>query len=167
MNMIYHTDKTRVRFPESSTTGGNFAKRDLPEIASKTLVASTRGAPAVLVRFTAHMSASRDASMVYGFIWVSNYDPARHPAKAKAGDYMGVAYINAGAGKAGGYGYHKTSAAFADALDHAGVVIEGRDKESGKWARVTIGGGGDSCIDAALYAIGEALGFKRDRLAIV
>lgn len=44
MSMIYHTDKTRVRFPESSTTGGNFAKRDLPEIASKTLVASTRGA---------------------------------------------------------------------------------------------------------------------------
>lgn len=168
MSMTYSYDVLRATFPAEPTTGGNFSKRDLPTFESRKLVASTRGKPVAIVSFEATMSPSRDASTVYGFIWVRRfYDDSRHPAKAPKGDYHPVSFTHAGAGKAGGYGYHKTSAAFADALANAGIVIEGRKKGARTWHQVTASGGGDSCIDDALYTIGESLGFKRDRLAVV
>jgi hypothetical protein len=55
-----------------------------------------------------------------------------------------------GYGKAGGYGYHKASTAFEEALSRAGVRL-------GQW----VGGVGDGAIDGALLAIAEHLGIAR------
>lgn len=62
---------------------------------------------------------------------------------------------NSGGGKAGGCGYHKASAAAEAAMQAAGITL---DK--------SIGGRGDSAIDAALKAIGEALGFAPNSIYI-
>jgi len=67
-----------------------------------------------------------------------------------------------GAGKAGGYGYHKASAALGDAIADAGITLTGdvygREK-SNKPARIN--GVGDSAMEAACMAIGRALTGKR------
>lgn len=55
-----------------------------------------------------------------------------------------------GYGKAGGYGYHKASAAMAEALQRAGVTLS-RD----------IGGVGDSAIESALNALAVYIDIKR------
>lgn len=52
-----------------------------------------------------------------------------------------------GSGSAGGYGYHRASAAAGEAIDHAGITLAKR-----------IDGVGDNAIDEALVAIAEALG---------
>lgn len=54
-----------------------------------------------------------------------------------------------GMGKAGGYGYHKASAAAEDALNDAGVTLS-----------EPISGRGDTAIEKALLAVGAALGLK-------
>lgn len=51
-----------------------------------------------------------------------------------------------GAGKAGGYGYHKPSAALAEALNNAGINLS--DDISGR---------GDGLIDRALEAIAKTM----------
>lgn len=55
-----------------------------------------------------------------------------------------------GSGYAGGYGYHKESAALADALTMAGIELS-----------EPIGGRGDSAMESALLAIGKALKVTR------
>jgi len=58
----------------------------------------------------------------------------------------GTAY-RASSGRAGGYGYHRTSAAAQEAIENAGITLAKR-----------IDGVGDNAIDEALVAIAEALG---------
>lgn len=53
-----------------------------------------------------------------------------------------------GAGNAGGYGYHKASAALGDALTSAGVRLDS-----------AINGRGDSAMRDALRAVAEAAGY--------
>lgn len=60
-----------------------------------------------------------------------------------------------GGGMAGGYGYHRSSAAVASALKDAGVNLS-----------QPIGGVGESAIEGALYAIGVALGYPRESLQV-
>lgn len=55
-----------------------------------------------------------------------------------------------GTGNAGGYGYHKRSAAADEAIDNAGIVLSRR-----------IDGAGDNAIKNALHAIGKALGYRK------
>ena len=79
-----------------------------------------------------YMSRSGDgASPVYCSLWV-HHEPC---------------YVS-GRGKAGGYGYHKASAAFQDACDSAGIELS-----------QPVDGCGDSLVKYAILAIGEALGF--------
>ena len=79
-----------------------------------------------------YMSRSGDgASQVYCSLWINH-----HP------------YYVSGRGKAGGYGYHKGSAAFQDACDSAGIKL---DKD--------VSGVGDGAVREAMFAIGQALGF--------
>ena len=86
-----------------------------------------------------YMSRSGDgASPVYCALWV-HCSP----------------YYVYGRGKAGGYGYHKASAAFQDACDSAGIELS-----------QPVDGRGDSSVRDALYAIGQALGFERAELHI-
>lgn len=78
-----------------------------------------------------YMGRSASASTVYASVWVNGPD-----------------HFTNGTGKAGGYGYHKQSAAIAEAIRSAGIEL---DKD--------IAGVGDSAIEEALEAIASALGF--------
>ena len=64
-------------------------------------------------------------------------------------------YYVSGRGKAGGYGYHKASAAFQEACNSAGVELS-----------QPVDGCGDGLVREALFAIGQALGFDRAELHI-
>ena len=91
----------------------------------------------VVVRW--YMSRSGDgASPVYCSMWVNH-----HP------------YYVSGRGKAGGYGYHKASAAFQDACDSAGIELS-----------QPVDGRGASLVKEAMFAIGEALGFEQSEMYI-
>ena len=79
-----------------------------------------------------YMGRSASASVVYASLWIT------------APDYHG-----SGTGKAGGYGYHKISAAISEAILSAGIELS-KDIE----------GLGDGAIHEALKAIAEALGFS-------
>lgn len=67
-----------------------------------------------------------------------------------------------GQGKAGGYGYHKASAALAEAIRDAGIVLHG-DVYGRKRTRdiASIGGVGDSAMVDAIEAIARAASGKR------
>lgn len=54
-----------------------------------------------------------------------------------------------GSGKAGGWGYHKESAALESALESAGIKLSER-----------IGGAGNSAMEKALRAVAESAGYK-------
>jgi hypothetical protein len=80
-----------------------------------------------------YMSRSGDgASPIYGSIWINGNN--QHTS---------------GSGMAGGYGYHKGSAAAGDAIVSAGIKLD-RD----------INGRGDSAIREALTDIAQAMGFN-------
>lgn len=76
---------------------------------------------------------SKSASRVYASVWVHNKC--------------------AGSGWAGGYGYHKSSAAASEALTNAGIKLD-----------EPISGRGDNVIADALHAVGIALGYDTVRV---
>ena len=78
-----------------------------------------------------YMGRPASASTVYASIWIQS-----------SGIYT------SGKGKAGGYGYHKESAAIGDAIKSAGIELS-KDIE----------GLGDGAIEEALKAIALSLGF--------
>jgi len=91
------------------------------------------------------MGRSRNASTVYASVWVN-----------------GNGTHTSGKGNAGGYGYHKTSAAMATALSDAGIELYGSPyagRDGGENERAHIGGCGEGSIEAALLAIAAALGY--------
>ena len=77
-----------------------------------------------------------------------------------------------GHGKAGGYGYHKQSAALQAAITSAGIVLHGSNYASWGGTRpnykkqANIGGCGDGSMHMALMAIARAAG-ARGKLAVV
>lgn len=98
-----------------------------------------------------YMGRSSSASVVYCSVWIK-----------------GKGFYTSGRGSACGYGYHKQSQAFADALISAGVTLYGsayggdRDKQALKEKKTAyIGGVGDGAISSALKAIGVALGYTK------
>lgn len=116
-----------------------------------------------VVRAECRMSFSRNASTVYANLWVSG-------SKETSGH-----------GRAGGYGYHKISAAIADAITCAGIELYGSpyaDKgvvmrqatSSGKLEpedlkkRCSIHGVGDRAVNDALMAIAEAAGYRGKKI---
>ena len=86
-----------------------------------------------IITVRCYMGRSASASVVYASLWIT------------APDYHG-----SGTGKAGGYGYHKISAAIGDAIASAGIALD-----------TDISGVGNSAILDALTAISNALGFER------
>ena len=80
-----------------------------------------------------YMGRSSSASVVYASIWINAH---------------GI--HTSGKGHAGGYGYHKISAAIGDAIASAGI---GLSKD--------ISGVGDGAIHEALGAIAEAMGYNK------
>ena len=101
-----------------------------------------------------YMGRSRDASTVYCALWV----------------YGKETYCS-GRGKAGGYGYHKESAALAGAIRSAGIQLTGANYETHE-GRIDykkpayISGCGAGSMRMALKAIARAAG-ARGQLLIV
>lgn len=95
-----------------------------------------------------YMGRSANSSQVYSSVWI-----------------MGNNYYIAGTGLAGGYGYHKASAAIADALSSAGIKLFGHaymphDTKPDFKRRADIGGVGESACCMAFNAIAYALGYR-------
>lgn len=126
------------------------------ETTLRMIVVGKRGkelAPIVEARF--YMGRSRTASTVYCSLWVH-----------------GDEYC-AGHGTAGGYGYHKESAALQSAISSAGVSLfgsnysytsHGEKPDFKKAAR--IGGCGHGSMETALKAIARAAGAKGQLLIV-
>lgn len=85
-----------------------------------------------VVTARAYMGRSASASTVYASIWVS-----------------GKGVYTAGSGSAGGYGYHKESAAFAAAIRSAGIELD-----------ADIAGRGEGAMRDAFEAIARAIGAR-------
>ena len=115
------------KMENSAVNYGN--KKEL--ISSCDVIVDDNGKLANIITARCYMGRSSSASTVYASIWVNGPD-----------------HFTNGTGKAGGYGYHKESAAIAEAITSAGITL---DKD--------ISGVGDSAIEDALEAIAQALGF--------
>lgn len=63
---------------------------------------------------------------------------------------QGEAVYNSGSGKAGGYGYHRASAAVGEAFEAAGFKL-----------KYSIAGVGDTAIEEAMYALARFMGYRR------
>ena len=86
-----------------------------------------------IITVRCYMGRSANASTVYASVWINTSE-----------------VHTSGKGKAGGYGYHKESAAIAAAIESAGISLD-----------TDISGVGDGAIKEALSAIANALGFER------
>lgn len=125
----------KATLPEEPTRNANnmagnkeTTRRLLADVAVKGKVVNVLSA-----RF--YMSRTADgASPVYCSVWISPRDGSEGFS---------------GHGRATGYGYHKESAAFAAALDSAGVSLA-----------ENIDGVGDRAIDDAARAIVKACGYR-------
>jgi hypothetical protein len=98
-----------------------------------------------LLELRIYMGRSKSASTVYASLWVH-------------GDHW-----TAGSGSASGYGYCKYSQAAAGAIESAGIELYGKPHGYGEvdYSKpCDIGGVGESAIKAALFAIGQALGYS-------
>lgn len=116
-----------------------------------------------------YMGRSASASTVYCSVWI-NKRGIRQPD----GSYS-PSFHTSGRGSAGGYGYHKASAALGEALGSAGVLLFGspyrRDEDKALSAKdrkrpAHIGGCGSTAMEEALKAVAVALGY-RGKLLIV
>jgi hypothetical protein len=150
--------------------GKNYAG-DKEVVGTWNVVGKIKGELRDIVTARCYMGRSSSASVVYGSIWVHGDD-----------------IYCAGSGSAGGYGYHKPSAALAEAIDKAGIELYGSPYEPRRWdgnekrvltdqemaaqkrksdkTRCHIGGVGDSAIEAALLAIAKAAGAKGKLLIV-
>ena len=102
---------------------------------------------------------------VYCSIWVQSVKENKRPADWVYGS-------TSGKGSAGGYGYHKSSAAVAEAIKSAGIVLTGFPYGSPATSVTPaqtrallkkpayIGGCGDESIRCALLAIAYAAGHR-------
>lgn len=89
-----------------------------------------------------YMGKSAGASVVRAYVWIQTPSPASGPWPF-------------GAGKAGGCGYHKESAAIAHALKTAGVGLYDDDM-----SEVDISGTGSTHYEDAFKAIATAVGYE-------
>ena len=125
----------KATLPANNVENGKWAQNK-EQISAYNVVAYVKGQFENPVTVRCWMGRSNNASTVYATIWTHN--------RQNNGRYF------AGHGNAGGYGYHKESAAIASAISSAGISLD-----------TDIGGVGDSAIDAALTAIARALGYRK------
>lgn len=122
-------------------------------VSTYKVIGKKNGALCSIVEARFYMGRSSSASTVYCSLWVS-----------------GETYCS-GSGKAGGYGYHKESAALADAIRSAGIQLTGANYARHE-GRVNykkpayISGCGEASMNMALQAIARAAG-ARGQLLIV
>ena len=151
-------------FTKPAQNGYNYS-RDKELAHAYSVLAKINGEMREIVTARAYVGRSRNASTVYASIWVHIGD------------------CPSGKGSAGGGGYHKESAAFADAIRSAGIELYGSpygaperynqnekrlytEKERAAMTRAAnkkrahIGGVGETAMRAAFEAIARAAGAK-------
>lgn len=168
-----------------SYSNGKNLSGDKETMDTYNVIALYKGHLTEVVNCRVYMSRSRTASMVHASIWVRvGLTLAEDKQRVYATDTL------SGHGAAGGYGYHKASAAIGSAIDSAGIELYGSPydgsyrwdhdsnrertaeeiaaivkKESKK--RAHIGGVGDSAVESALKAIAHAVVGKKVKLLLV
>ena len=96
-----------------------------------------------------YMGRSASASVVYAVLWVRCAD----------------GHWTSGSGSAGGYGYHKESAAIASAISSAGVTLQDLENDcKDHW--FDLGGTGTSYYPQVFEAIARAAGYRGRTLFI-
>lgn len=91
-----------------------------------------------------YMGRSASASVVHAVIWVRCAD----------GEWT------SGSGSAGGYGYHKESAALADAVKSAGIELKDLDRTDRPDRRFDFAGTGESYYPQVFESIARAAGYR-------
>ena len=121
----------KATFKETKNNAVNYGgKKEL--IRAYDVVVNDNGRLANIITARCYMGRSANASTIYASLWI--YDEKHHTS---------------GSGKSGEYGYHKASAAIADAIESAGITLN-----------ENIAGAGDSAIEESLEAIAATLGFE-------
>jgi hypothetical protein len=140
----------RATVTQSGYNGTNYGG-DKETVGQLKVVAKIEGKDGLRVPFDArfYMGRSRTAATVYCTVWVHGYKD-------------GQEVYTSGTGRAGGYGYHKQSAALADALRDAGVRLfgspyAGREDED-PTKECSISGCGSSSMDTAAEAVAREVG---------
>lgn len=146
--------------------------REKELVGAYSVMGKLNGEVREIVTARAYMGRSNSASTVYASLWVH------------AGELS-----TSGKGSAGGYGYHKESAAFADAIRSANIELWGspyadvprwnheekreytpaevrKIKREQEKKRANIGGCGESSMRAAFEAIARAAGARGKLLFI-
>jgi hypothetical protein len=102
-----------------------------------------------VVTVKCYMSRSASASVVHAVLWVKCVD----------------GHWTSGSGSAGGYGYHKESAAIASAISSAGIELKdvGNDRKD-HW--FDLSGTGTSYYPQVFEAIARAAGYRGRTLLI-
>lgn len=142
----------KAKFTKTETNNARYEYDKKERIDSFTAVVTKGGEISTPVSVKCYMGRSSSASVVYCNIWIHG---------SKAG---GKSVSLSGSGSAGGWGYHKVSAAVDEALRSAGVQLYGslysRNEKPDMKKTASISGVGDSAIEAALVAICRALGYR-------
>ena len=121
----------KATFKETKNNAINYGvKKEL--VSTWNVIVNSNDGLKNIITARCYMGRSASASTMYASIWI--YDEKHHTS---------------GSGKAGGYGYHKQSAAISDAIESAGIELN-----------EDISGRGDSAIKEALEAIAATLGFE-------
>lgn len=120
---------------------------DIKEKTSQWLVIDKK-TERTIIDCRVYMGRSSNSSQVYASVWI-----------------MGNNYYVAGTGVAGGYGYHKASAAIDSALSSAGIKLFGNvylshDTKPDFKRHANIGGVGETACRMAFNAIAYALGCR-------
>jgi len=135
---------------------------DKETISTYKAVTVYKGEVVTPLEIRVYMGRSSRASVVYASLWI--HDSVHH-------------IHTSGTGSAGGYGYHKESAAIAEAISSAGIELWGSPygepskytntpeelkalKRAESKRRCHISGCGDSSVQLAMRAIVKALGYR-------
>lgn len=143
----------RAALPAEPVSNARNYGGEKERVSSYTVVGKKGRELCALVEARFYMGRSSSASTVYCSLWVS-----------------GEQYCS-GTGKAGGYGYHKESAALAAAIESAGIKLTGANYahyegrvDYKKPARIS--GCGTGSMETALKAIARAAGVRGQLLIV-
>lgn len=103
-----------------------------------------------VVTVKCYMGRSAIASVVYAVLWVRCAD----------------GHWTSGFGSAGGWGYHKESAALADAVRSAGIELKDLDRTDRPDRWFDLGGTGTSYYPQVLESIARAAGYRGRTLLV-
>lgn len=143
----------KAKIIKPASNGYNYS-RSKELVGAYSIMGRVNGEMREIVCARAYRGRSRTASTVYASLWVH-----------------GLEVETSGNGSAGGYGYHKESAAFQAAINSAGIELYGspyqsRIEKPDYKKRAFIDGVGESAMRSAFEAIARAAG-ARGKLSFV